>query len=97
MERTVPIKNRVTGTSGTGTGGTGVYEPNQRNWNQPIIMSPIVHVALAAADTDETYGAQAAAEKNTFTNTNNNANNANNANNTANHAKNRTGGTGTGQ
>ena len=31
-------------------------------------------VAGAVADTDETYGAQAAAEKNTFTNTNNSAN-----------------------
>ena len=53
---------------------------------------PIVHVAGAdagadagavagaVADTDETYGAQAAAEKNTFTNTNNSANNANYAN-----------------
>ena len=37
-------------------------------------------VAGAVADTDETYGAQAAAEKNTFTNTNNSANNANYAN-----------------
>ena len=42
---------------------------------------PIVHVAGAdagavagaVADTDETYGAQAATEKNTFTNTNNSA------------------------
>ena len=77
---------------------------------------PIVHVAGAdagadagavagaVADTDETYGAQAAAEKNTFTNTNNSANNANNANNANSNAKkgdcnakNRTGGTGTGQ
>ena len=45
---------------------------------------PIIHVAGAVAgavaDTDETYGAQAAAEKNTFTNTNNSANNANYAN-----------------
>ena len=40
-------------------------------------------VAGAVADTDETYGAQAAAEKNTFTNTNNSANYANYAN----HAK----------
>ena len=38
-------------------------------------------VAGAVADTDETYGAQAAAEKNTFTNTNNSANYANYAKN----------------
>ena len=36
--------------------------------------TPIIHVAVAVADTDETYGAYAAAEKNTFTNTNNSAN-----------------------
>ena len=53
---------------------------------------PIIHVTVAdavadagavagaVADTDETYGAQAAAEKNTFTNTNKSANNANYAN-----------------
>ena len=40
-------------------------------------------VAGAVADTDETYGAQAAAENNTFTNTNNSANNANNSANNA--------------
>ena len=49
---------------------------------------PIIHVAVAVADTDETYGAQAAAEKNTFTNTNNSANNANNANYANNNANN---------
>ena len=49
-------------------------------------LSAIIHVAGAVAgavaDTDETYGAQAAAEKNTFTNTNNSANYANYAKNT---------------
>ena len=64
--------------------------------NDQVDHAPIVHVAVAVADTDETYGAQAAADKNTFNNTNNCANNANN-NATANHAKNRTGGTGAGQ
>ena len=44
MERTVPIKNRVTGTSGTGTGGTRVYEPSRRNRKQPIIMSMVSSV-----------------------------------------------------
>ena len=41
---------------------------------------PIIHVAVAVADADETYGAQAAVEKHTFTNTNNSANYANYAN-----------------
>ena len=57
--------------------------------NQPGLFNPpIIHVAVAVADTDETYGAQAAAEKNTFTNANNNAINANNANNAYNNANN---------
>ena len=45
-----------------------------------VVHAPIVHDAVAVADPDETYGAQAAAEKNTFTNTNNSANIANYAN-----------------
>ena len=44
MRRTVSIKNRVTGTGGTRTSGTGVYEANRRNWNWPIIMSMISDV-----------------------------------------------------
>ena len=54
--------------------------------NDQVVHAPIVHVAVAVADTDETYGAQAAAEKNTFTNTSGSANNANSADNTANRA-----------
>ena len=53
-----------------------------------LIIHVAVAVAGAVADTDETYGAQAAAEKNTFTNTNNSANNAHNANNANNNANN---------
>ena len=45
--------------------------------------TPIIHVAVAVADTDETYGAYAAAENNTFNNANGSINNANNRNNNA--------------
>ena len=41
---------------------------------------PIIHVAVAVADTDETYGAYAAAEDDTFNNTRNNDNHANRRN-----------------
>ena len=41
---------------------------------------PIIHVAVAVADTDETYGAYAAAEDDTFNNTGNNDNHANHRN-----------------
>ena len=44
-----------------------------------------IHVADAVADTDETYGAYAAAENNTFNNANGSINNANNRNNNANY------------
>ena len=54
--------------------------------NDRVVYAPIVHVAVAVADTDETYGAQAATENDIFTNLNNSVNNAKNANNTANHA-----------
>ena len=42
--------------------------------------TPIIHVAVAVADTDETYGAYAAAEDDTFDNTRNNDNHANHRN-----------------
>ena len=42
--------------------------------------TPIIHVAVAVADTDETYGAYAAAEDDTFNNTRNNDNHANHRN-----------------
>ena len=57
--------------------------------NQVCSTPPIVHVAIAVADSDETYGAYgayAAAENNTFTNTNNSANNVNDATNSTNNA-----------
>ena len=42
--------------------------------------TPIIHVAVAVADTDETYGAYAAAEDDNFDNTRNNDNHANHRN-----------------
>ena len=42
--------------------------------------TPIIHVAAAVADTDETYGAYAAAEDDTSTDTRNNDNHANHRN-----------------
>ena len=53
---------------------------SRRSRDQFVNVADTIHVADAVADTDETYGAQAAAEKNTFTNTNNSANKANYAN-----------------
>ena len=47
-----------------------------------------IHVAGAVADTDETYGAYAAAENNTFNNANASINNANNRNKNANYSNN---------
>ena len=42
--------------------------------NDQVVRAPIIHVAVAVADTDETYGAMAAVENNTSPNTNNSAN-----------------------
>ena len=53
---------------------------SRRSRDKYVNVVDTIHVADAVADTDETYSAQAAAEKNTFTNTNNSANNANYAN-----------------
>ena len=47
------------------------------SFNTPIIQ---IAVAVAVADTDETYGAYAAAEDVTFNNTKNNDNHANHRN-----------------
>ena len=44
--------------------------------NDQIVHVPIIHVAGAVTDTDETYGAYVAAENNTFNNTNNSNSNA---------------------
>ena len=41
--------------------------------NDQVVHAPIIHVAGAVTDTDETYGAYVAAEKNTFKNTNRNS------------------------
>ena len=51
-----------------------------------VILVDTIHVADAVADTDETYGAYAAAENNTFNNANGSINNANNRNNNANYS-----------
>ena len=37
--------------------------------NDQVVHAPIIHVAGAFTDTDETYGAYVAAENNTFNNT----------------------------
>ena len=42
--------------------------------NDQVVHAPIIHVAGAFTDTDETYGAYVAAENSTFNNTNNNIN-----------------------
>ena len=39
--------------------------------NDQVVHAPIIHVAGAVTDTDETYGAYVAAENNTFNNTSN--------------------------
>ena len=49
--------------------------------NDQVVHAPIIHVAGAVTDTDETYGAYVAAENNTFNNTNNNSNSNNKNNN----------------
>ena len=41
--------------------------------NDQVVHAPIIHVAGAVTDTDETYGAYVAAENNTFNNINNNS------------------------
>ena len=46
--------------------------------NDQVVHAPIIHVAGAFTDTDETYGAYVAAENNTFNNTNNSNSNSNN-------------------
>ena len=62
---------------------TFTYPSRLRRDNYVSVVDTI-HVADAVADTDETYGAYAAAENNTFNNANGNINNANNRNNNAN-------------
>ena len=47
--------------------------------NDQVVHAPIIHVAGAVTDTDETYGAYVAAENNTFNNTNNNSNSNSNS------------------
>merc|ERR1712115_363693 len=42
-----------------------------------VVHAPIIHVAGAVTDTDETYGAYVAAENNTFINTSNSNSNSN--------------------
>ena len=39
--------------------------------NDQVVHAPIIHVAGAVTDTDETYGAYVAAENNTFNNNSN--------------------------
>ena len=56
--------------------------------NYVDVVVDIILVADAVADTDETYGAYAAAENNTFNNANGSINNANNRNNNANYSSN---------
>ena len=42
-----------------------------------VVHAPIIHVAGAFTDTDETYGAYVAAENNTFNNTSNSSSDKN--------------------
>ena len=49
--------------------------------NDQVVHAPIIHVACAITDTDEPYGAYAAAESNTFNDTNNSNSNSNSKNN----------------
>ena len=63
---------------------TFTYLSRLRRDNYVSVVDTI-HVADAVADTDETYGAYAAAENNTFNNANGSINNANNRNNNANY------------
>ena len=43
----------------------------QSHTDDQVVHAPIIHVAGAVTDTDETYGAYVAAENNTFNNTSN--------------------------
>ena len=58
---------------------------SRRSRDKYVNVVDTIHVADAVADTDETYGAYAAAENNTFNNANGSINNANNRNNHANY------------
>ena len=60
----------------------------RRSRDKYVNIVDTIHVADAVADTDETYGAYAAAENNTFNNANGSINNANNRNNNANYNSN---------
>ena len=64
---------------------TFTYLSRLRRDNYVDVVVDTIHVADAVADTDETYGAYAAAENNTFNNANGSINNANNRNNHANY------------
>ena len=48
--------------------------------NDQVVHAPIIHVAGAVTDTDETYGAYIAAENNTFNNTSNSSSSNSNSN-----------------
>ena len=61
---------------------------SRRSRDKYVKVVDTIHVADAVADTDETYGAYAAAENNTFNNANGSINNADNRNNTANYSTN---------
>ena len=67
---------------------TSMYLSRLRRDNYVDVVVDTIHVADAVADTDETYGAYAAAENNTFNNANGSINNANNRNNNANYSSN---------
>ena len=67
---------------------TFTYLSRLRRDNYVDVVVDTIHVADAVADTDETYGAYAAAENNTFNNANGSINNANNRNNNANYNSN---------
>ena len=59
-----------------------------RSHDKYVNVVDTIYVADAVADTDEIYGAYAAAENNTFNNANGSPNNANNRNTTANYSTN---------
>ena len=68
---------------------TFTYLSRLRRDNYVDVVVDTIHVADAVADTDESYGAYAAAaENNTFNNANGSINNANNRNNNANYSSN---------
>ena len=67
---------------------TFTYLSRLRRDNYVDVAADTIHVADAVADTDETYGAYAAAENNTFNNANGSINNANNRNKNANYSSN---------